>query len=368
MSKLKFIFAGGGTGGHLFPAIAIAEEIKSLEPDSEIMFIGNKDKIEGKVVPQYGYKFKSIRISGVSRKMNLSNLLFPVKLLISVFKSIGFVAKFNPDVVIGTGGYVSGPVLWSASFLGYKTLLQDHNSYPGVTTRMLASKAKEVHLAFEEAKKYFKKQDNLYLTGFPVRSSFVKLDKEESITAFGFSSGKKTLFITGGSQGAKAINDNMLKIIPDLNLDNFQIIWQAGSFQYEEIKKACEKYSNIKVFEFIKEMNRAYSACDLAVTRAGATTIGELLNLEVPAILIPLPTAAEDHQTKNAKALCDKGAGLLIPENELSSKLKNVIVDLMSNGTQIEVLKNNLKKLQIKDSALRIAQSIINLTKNNDRV
>jgi UDP-N-acetylglucosamine--N-acetylmuramyl-(pentapeptide) pyrophosphoryl-undecaprenol N-acetylglucosamine transferase len=366
MKKLKFIFAGGGTGGHLFPAIAIAEEIKLLEPDSDILFIGNKDRIEGRVVPQYGFNFRNIRISGISRKMNLSNLLFPFKLLISVLKSIGFILKFKPDVVIGTGGYVSGPVLWSASFLGHKTVLQDHNSYPGITTRLLSSKAKQAHLAFEEAKKYFKKQDNLFLTGFPIRRSFEKIDKLEALNNFGFKADKKTIFITGGSQGAKNINDSILHIIRELNDFGIQVIWQTGSLQYNEIKKECEKYPNVVVFEFIKDMNKAFSACDFAVTRAGATTIGELMNMEVPAILIPLPTAAEDHQTKNAKALCDKKAGVLIPENELKEKLKNEIYDLTNDDRKLNEIKESLQKLQIKDSAKLIAQSIINLAKNNN--
>lgn len=366
MNTNKYIFAGGGTGGHLFPGIAIAQEIKAINPAADIMFIGNKDKIEGKVVPEYGYKFKSIRISGINRKMDMKNLLFPFKLIISVLKSSYYILRFQPSVVIGTGGYVSGPVLWSASLLGYKTFLQDHNSYPGVTTRMLAGNAKEVHLAFEEAKKYFKNQKNLFLTGFPIRRSFVKIDKKEALASFGFSDEKKTIFITGGSQGARTINNAVLKIAQFLNESGIQVIWQTGSLQYSDISRECKKFEFIKIFEFIQDMNKAYSACDIAVTRAGATTIGELMNMEVPAILIPLPTAAEDHQTKNAKSLCEKKASVLIPDNEIDSKLKDSILFFLNDNEILDEFKSNLQKLQIKDSAKIIAQRVINLAINKN--
>ena len=193
MNKMKFIFAGGGTGGHLFPGLAIAQEISAIEKESEIIFIGNKDKIEGRVVPKYGYGFRHINISGFSRKMNISNMIFPFKLFVSILKSAGIILKFKPDVVIGTGGYVSGPVLYTASLFGFKTVLQDHNSYPGITTRLLAGKAKEIHLAFHEARKYFKKEDNLILSGFPVRSSFKKIEKQKAIEFFGLKADRPVL-------------------------------------------------------------------------------------------------------------------------------------------------------------------------------
>jgi UDP-N-acetylglucosamine--N-acetylmuramyl-(pentapeptide) pyrophosphoryl-undecaprenol N-acetylglucosamine transferase len=367
MKELKFIFAGGGTGGHLFPAIAIAQEIKLMLPDSSIMFIGNKNKIEGKVVPKYGFKFNSINISGISRKLSLSLLVLPFKLTMSIIKSILYILRFKPNVVIGTGGYVSGPVLWSASLLRYKIVLQDHNSYPGVTTRLLSSKALEVHIAFEESRKYFKRKNNLKLSGFPVRSSLEKINKLEALQHFGLTNDNKCIFITGGSQGAKAINDSVLKIAECLNADKVQIIWQTGMLQYAQIKRECQKFNNIKIFEFINDMNLAFSACDLAITRAGATTIGELMNLEIPAILIPLPTAAEDHQTKNAKELYNKNAAILVLEKDLNANIKNEIMKLLENESQLELMQDNLKKMKIKNSAKKIAESIINLAKNKER-
>jgi UDP-N-acetylglucosamine--N-acetylmuramyl-(pentapeptide) pyrophosphoryl-undecaprenol N-acetylglucosamine transferase len=367
MKELKFIFAGGGTGGHLFPGIAIAQEIKSMLPDSLIMFIGNKNKIEGKVVPQCGFKFNSINISGISRKLNLSLLVLPFKLVISVIKSILYILKFKPDVVIGTGGYVSGPVLWSASLLRYKIVLQDHNSYPGVTTRLLSSKALEVHIAFEESTKYFKKKNNLKLSGFPIRGSLEKTGKLEALQHFGLTNDNKCIFITGGSQGAKAINDSILKIVEDLDALNVQIIWQTGMLQYLQIKEECQRFNNVRVFEFINDMNLAFSACDLAITRAGATTIGELMNLEIPAILVPLPTAAENHQVKNAKELYNKGAATLVLEKDLNTNLKNEIINLFENESKLELMQNNLREMQIKNSARKIAESIISLAKNKER-
>jgi len=365
MNKVKFIFAGGGTGGHLFPAVAIAEEIKMLLPQSEIMFIGNRNKIEGKIVPQYGYEFKNININGFSRKINFSNLIFPFKLLVAILKSLFYILKFKPKAVIGTGGYVSGPVLWSANLLGITTILQDHNSYPGVTTRLLAKNAKEIHLAFDDAKKYFKREDNIKISGFPIRREMVKCNKEDSLKFFGCDLNKKTIFITGGSQGAKKINDALAKIVLDLVNLNIQIIWQTGSLQYNEIRNKFGINESIKVLEFIGDMNKAYSACDLAITRAGATTIGELLNLEVPAILIPLPTAAEDHQMKNALSLSKHNAAIVIPEDQIDALLKDKILTLINDENKLNDLKSNLRKLQVKDSAKKIAESIIKLINNN---
>jgi len=365
MNKVKFIFAGGGTGGHLFPAVAIAEEIKMLLPQSEIMFIGNRNKIEGKIVPQYGYEFKNINISGFSRKINFSNLIFPFKLLVAILKSLFYILKFKPKAVIGTGGYVSGPVLWSANLLGITTILQDHNSYPGVTTRLLAKNAKEIHLAFDDAKKYFKREDNIKISGFPIRREMIKCNKEDSLKFFGCDLNKKTIFITGGSQGAKKINDALAKIVLDLVNLNIQIIWQTGSLQYNEIRNKFGINESIKVLEFIGDMNKAYSACDVAITRAGATTIGELLNLEVPAILIPLPTAAEDHQMKNALSLSKHNAAIVIPEDQIDALLKDKILTLINDENKLNDLKSNLRKLQVKDSAKKIAESIIKLINNN---
>jgi UDP-N-acetylglucosamine--N-acetylmuramyl-(pentapeptide) pyrophosphoryl-undecaprenol N-acetylglucosamine transferase len=321
MDKKSYIFAGGGTGGHLFPALAIADELHDLAPDSEIIFVGTKNKIEARVVPQSGYSFRTIWISGFSRKINLKNLLFPFKVVTSLFQSMMIIKKFKPAVIIGTGGYVSGPVLKMASMLKIPYILQDHNSYPGVTTKLLAANANEVHLAFEEAKKYLKRNDNIFISGFPVRKEIKRIPVSESRKFFGLDESKLTLFITGGSQGSRSMNSVLRRIAPKLVEKNIQILWQVGALEYLEIKEELKEFrENIKIYEFIKEMNFAYSACDFAVTRSGATTIGEIVRLNVPAILIPFPFAAEDHQTKNAESLVKQQSAIIMGDHEMNEK------------------------------------------------
>ena len=356
-NKYRFLFAGGGTGGHLFPAVAVADKIKSIIPEAEILFVGTKSKIEGKVVPELGYKFSSIWIKGFARKFNAENLLFPVKLIVSIIQSIIINMKFQPKVAIGTGGYVSGPAIFGASVMGAKIILLEQNSYPGVTTRLLEKYADEIHVSFEDSKKYFRYGEKLFLTGNPVRENLKRLPREEALNYFGLNANKKTLFVVGGSLGAKAINEAMASAIKDFEKSGIQVIWQTGKNGYEEFKGFQSE--NIKVLSFIDKMNIAYSACDLLLARAGGITIAELLTLAIPCILVPSPNVAENHQYYNAKSLSDNKAAILVDEKELKNSFSERVISLLKDENRLSELSNNALKLAKPDAAKIIAQNAI---------
>lgn len=358
ITPYRFLFAGGGTGGHLYPAIAVADEIKRLKPESEIVFVGTKSKIEGRVIPQLGYGFKSIWIKGFSRKFNLSNILFPIKLVVSILQSIFISFKFKPRVAIGSGGYVAGPAIWGASVMGTKIILMESNSYPGVTTRLLEKYADEVHITFEDSKKYLRHPEKIKLTGNPVRSELGKTNKSDALKYFGLDENKFTILILGGSLGAQSINDAVANCLEDLEKNNFQIIWQTGKNYYDNYKKF--NFTSVKILDFIDDMNKAYSACDLLVARAGATTIAELSVLGIPSILIPSPHVAENHQYYNAKSLADNGAAVLIKDSELKDSLKNEILNLAKDKNLLKSLSENAKKIARPNAANEIAKSAIN--------
>jgi len=355
----KFLFAGGGTGGHLFPAIAVAEQIKEMKPEAEIMFVGTKDRIEGKTIPKLGYGFKSIWIKGFSRKFSLENFLFPLKLFVSAVQSLFINASFNPKVAIGSGGYVAGPAIWGASVLGAKIILLEQNSYPGVTTRLLEKHADEIHISFEDSKKYLKKKKILLTTGNPVRKDLGTIDKVEALNSFGFSAEKKTLLILGGSLGAKSINKAAGNVVNKLSDEGLQVIWQTGKNYYEDYKHFNSK--SIKVFDFIDDMNYAYSATNLILARAGATTIAEILVLGIPSILVPSPNVAENHQYYNAKSLSDEGAAILIEDKEIDLKIFNEVTVTINSDEKLTELKKNALLLAKPEAAKIIAKSAIKL-------
>lgn len=361
MNKVKatyrFLFAGGGTGGHLYPAVAVADEIKRLKPESEILFVGTKSRIEGSVVPKLGYKFKSIWIKGFSRKFTLSNLLFPVKLFVSSIQSLFISFRFKPQVAIGSGGYVAGPAIWGASVMGAKIILMESNSYPGVTTRMLEKYADEVHISFDNSKKYLRNSKKLIVTGNPVRKELGTSNKKESKKYFGLDEDKKTILILGGSLGAVSINNAIAEALDELIKEDIQIIWQTGKNYYEKFKKF--NLVSVKVLDFIDDMNKAYSACDLLVARAGATTIAELSVLGIPSILIPSPHVAENHQYYNAKSLSDNDAAILVEDSEINKILKEKIIATVNNETVLEQLSINAKMHSSPDAANTIAVSAI---------
>ena len=360
-SKYRFLFAGGGTGGHLFPAIAVAEEIRTLEPESDILFIGAKTKIEGKVVPQSGFKFKSIWIKGFSRKLTFDNLLFPVRLIVSVIQSILINMKFRPRVAIGSGGYVSGPAVYASSILGAKIILLEQNSYPGITTRLLEKYADEIHISFENSIKYFRSPDKVILSGNPIRKTLQRMDRANALREFGLSENKKTLLVLGGSLGAASINEAVASFTRDLSENNIQLLWQTGK-NYFEFYKEYEK-KDIRVNKFIDNMQAAYSACDLLISRAGATTIAEVLSLGVAAVFVPSPNVAENHQFQNAKSLADVGAAVLIEDKNLKSELIDVVLTLINNQEKLEELSKNARALAKPDAAHIIAMRAINYAK-----
>jgi UDP-N-acetylglucosamine--N-acetylmuramyl-(pentapeptide) pyrophosphoryl-undecaprenol N-acetylglucosamine transferase len=353
----RFLFAGGGTGGHLYPAIAVADEIKKLKPEAEIIFVGTKSKIEGRVIPKLGYGFKSIWIKGFARKFNLENLLFPVKLFVSLVQSLFISFRFKPRVAIGSGGYVAGPAIWGASVLGAKIILMESNSYPGVTTRLLERYADEVHITFSDSKKYLRKQDKIKLTGNPVRSELGSSIKEEAKKSFGLDENKFTILILGGSLGAASINKSVAGCIEELEKKSLQIIWQTGKNYYHNYKNI--NLHSVKILDFIEDMNKAYSACDLLVARAGATTIAELTVLGIPSILIPSPHVAENHQYYNAKSLADNNAAVMIKDSDVNSFLKDRILEVVADKELLKSLSENAKQISRPDAANVIAMSAI---------
>jgi len=322
--------------------------MKKIADEAEILFIGTKKRIEAQVVPKTGYKFRTIWISGFRRGLSLANLLFPLKLAVSLVQSFFIVKNFKPDVVIGTGGYVSGPVLRIASAFGIPTLIQEQNSCPGTTTRMLAEKVDEVHLTFESSKKYFKRTGNLFVTGNPTRASLEHADRKEALSYFGFNPQErlKTLLVFGGSLGAGSLNRAFLKDIKELIKHDLRIIWQTGETDYRKVLDGTAGIARDRLWvdKFIERMDYSYSASDLAVCRSGATTIAELTRLGKAAILVPYPRAAADHQTENARSLRDAGAAELIPDNELSSKLVPAVVSLL-RGNLLEEMGEKSRKL-----------------------
>jgi len=355
--KYRFLFAGGGTGGHLFPAVAVAQKIKSIMPEAEILFVGTKSKIEGKVVPQLGYKFKPIWIKGFSRKLNMENLLFPVKLTVSILQSLAINMSYRPHVAIGSGGYVSGPAIFGAALTGAKVMLLEQNSFPGVTTKILEKYASEVHVSFENSIKYFKAKNKVFVTGNPVRQNLSLSDRAEALKSFDLNSSKKTLLVLGGSLGAGSLNEAMAQSVKMFEAEGINVIWQTGKYYYEKYKNF--ESDNIKVKAFIDDMNVAYSACDLMVSRSGATTIAELTVLGIPSILVPSPNVAENHQYYNAKSLSDNNAAVLVKDSEMKEKIFQAVVSVINDDQKLADIRSNAQKLGMPDAAEVIARKAI---------
>lgn len=360
--KLKFLFAGGGTGGHLFPAVAVAQKIREINTNSEILFIGTKSKIEGRVVPQLGFNFKSIWIKGFARKFSLENILFPVKLIVSMLQSLAINFRFKPDVAIGSGGYVSGPAVLSASILGAKVILLEQNSYPGVTTRLLEKYADEVHVSFDSSKKYLKDVKKIFLSGNPVRDSQIKYSREEALKSFDLNPDLKTIGILGGSLGAKRLNEIVAEFIKANSSMPIQILWQTGKNYFESYLK--HQTNKIIVFEFIDDMNAFYSSCDLLIARAGATTIAEVTAYGIPSIFIPSPNVAANHQYHNAKSLADCDAAILFEEKNIDEKFSTTIWNLLNDEKRLNQLRQNCLRLGNPNAANVIAQRAISLAQN----
>lgn len=364
MQKLKFILSGGGTGGHIYPAIAIANELKERFPDCEILFVGAKDKMEMQKVPQAGYPIKGLWISGLQRRLTLDNSLFPFKLFDSLLKSRTIINKFKPNVAIGTGGFASGPLLRVAGFAGIPTVIQEQNSYPGITNKWLSSKASKICVAYENLDRFFPK-DKIVFTGNPVRQDLIDIKgkKKEARDYFKLNPDKKVLLVLGGSLGSRRINQLIAKELVNFSSQEVQVIWQCGKFYIEEYKHFNEK-ENVQVTAFIDRMDLVYAAADVIISRAGASSVSELCLVGKPVIFIPSPNVAEDHQTKNAKAIVDKNGALMIKENELDTKFTSVFNNLLSDKNLQENLSENIKKMAMPNATKDIVDEIIKLVES----
>lgn len=362
MKNPRFIISGGGTGGHIYPAIAIANELKNRFPAAEFLFVGAKDKMEMQKVPQAGYAIQGLWISGIQRRLTFDNALFPLKLVSSLWNSYKIIKKFQPDVVIGTGGFASGAVLKVANFLQVPTVIQEQNSYPGITNKLLANKAQKICVAYENLEVFFPK-DKMVVTGNPVRQDLLEtVGKREAIAYFNLDASKKTILILGGSLGARRINQ-LIETERDFFMHhNCQIIWQCGKLYYDEYKQY--EATAIKVVSFIDRMDLVYAAADVIISRSGASSVSELCIVGKPTIFIPSPNVAEDHQTKNANAIVQKQGAILLKEAELDDHFEEVFLALITDESKQEVLREHLKQLAKPNATKDIAEEIVKLIKS----
>ena len=367
MSQFKVIVSGGGTGGHIFPAIAIANAIKEKYPDTKILFVGALGKMEMEKVPAAGYEIIGLPIMGLQRRLTLQNLKFPFKLLASMRKAKKIVKDFKPDVVVGVGGYASGPLLKAATRQGVPALVQEQNSYPGITNKLLASKVQKLCVAYADMDRFFPKE-KIMLTGNPVRQDIKNLEAKRirGLEHFGLNSDKKTVLVVGGSLGARTINHAIDAGIEEFAKHNIQLVWQTGKLYVDEAAKAVAKYEGkgIKTMPFISKMDYAYAVADVVISRAGAMSVSELSIAAKPTIFVPLPSAAEDHQTKNAMALVNHNAALLVKDADAQEQLIPTLIELVENTQEQEKIANNVSKLAFTDSANIIADEVIKLIKS----
>ncbi|RDI54712.1 undecaprenyldiphospho-muramoylpentapeptide beta-N-acetylglucosaminyltransferase [Flavobacterium glaciei] len=360
MKQYKFILSGGGTGGHIYPAIAIANELKSRFPDAEFLFVGAKDKMEMQKVPQAGYTIKGLWISGLQRRLTFDNALFPVKLLSSLFTSRTIIKQFKPDVVIGTGGFASGPLLQVAAIAGIPTVIQEQNSFPGITNKLLSKKANKICVAYENLERFFPKE-KMILTGNPVRQDLIDIEskREEAIEYFKLDPNKKTVLVLGGSLGARRVNQLIEKELANMLSQNVQVIWQCGKLYLNDYKKYNS--ANVQVVAFIERMDLVYAAADIVLSRAGASSVSELCIVGKPVIFIPSPNVAEDHQTKNAQAIVNKKGALMLKESELDSQFGLVFEVLLKDQGKQNQLSENIKLLAMPEATKQIVDEIVKL-------
>jgi UDP-N-acetylglucosamine--N-acetylmuramyl-(pentapeptide) pyrophosphoryl-undecaprenol N-acetylglucosamine transferase len=361
MEKKKFILSGGGTGGHIYPAIAIADGLKRRFPESEILFVGASDKMEMQKVPQAGYNIKGLWIAGIQRKLTLDNAMLPLKMMSSLWKSRGIVKSFKPDVVIGTGGFASGPLLKAASSLGIPTVIQEQNSYAGITNKWLSKKADKICVAYDGMERFFP-ASKLVFTGNPVRQDLIHTEdnRVEAIKKYGLDPAKKTLLVLGGSLGSRRINQLIAKELTWLVAQNVQVIWQCGKFYFEEYGHYGDT-DNVQVLSFIDRMDMAYAAADIVVSRSGASSVSELCIVGKPVIFIPSPNVAEDHQTKNAQSIVDKEGAVMLKEIQLDTQFQPVFEALLKNEEKQQRLGENIRKLAKVNATNDIVEEIIKL-------
>ena len=357
----KIILSGGGTGGHIYPAIAIANSLKEAFPNAEFLFVGAKDRMEMEKVPQAGYDIKGLWISGIQRSLTLKNAMFPFKLISSLWNAREIVKSFKPDIAIGTGGFASGPLLYIAASKHIPCLIQEQNSYPGITNKLLAKKVQKICVAYDNLERFFPK-DKIIKTGNPVRQDLLNIDSKtvEAKNFFNLKHGKYTLLVLGGSLGARNINSLIEKELDFLDMQNVQVIWQCGKLYYSQYK-IYNNTKDIQVYPFLNNMDFAYAAADIIISRAGASSVSELCIVGKPVIFIPSPNVAEDHQTKNAMAIVEKDAAMIIKEGDLDVDFENKFSQLVQSPEKQKKLGTNIKKIALVNATKDIRDEVIKL-------
>lgn len=364
MKQYRIIISGGGTGGHIFPAISIANTIRRRYPDAEILFVGAEDRMEMEKVPAAGYQIVGLPVSGFDRARLLNNIKVLGRLRKSLVLAKKTIREFRPDIAVGVGGYASGPTLWMAASLGIPTLIQEQNSYAGVTNKLLAKKASKICVAYDGMEKFFPAK-NIILTGNPVRRDLEEAlgKKEEALAFFGLSPEKGTILIVGGSLGARTINRSVQGDLDKLFASDVQVIWQTGRYYYSEATRHLKAYRGMPIWcsDFITRMDYAYAAADLIISRAGASSISELCLLKKPVILVPSPNVAEDHQTKNASALVNKEAAIMVADKDAEQQLVPKALEVIHNDELLTLLSRNIEQLAQHNSADRIVDEIVKI-------
>lgn len=348
VTPYRVIISGGGTGGHIFPAIAIANAFRERYPEAHILFVGARGRMEMTRVPEAGYEIVGLWISGLQRRLTLSNLLFPVKLLVSYFRAMMIVKEFKPHVVIGTGGYASGPIMMAATRSKIPTLIQEQNSYAGLANKQVGNRVSKVCVAYEGMEKYFP-ASKIVITGNPVRKDILNVGgkRDKALAHFGFDSSSKTLLIIGGSLGARTLNESLLAGIDKLIDAGVQVIWQTGKMYYDTIRTSLEKIDRrrVRLFDFLREMDLAYAAADVVISRSGALAVSELCVAEKPSIFVPSPNVAEDHQTRNAMALVKKEAAVIVTDKDARDTLVDEALKLLFDESRAERLRSSIAAL-----------------------
>ncbi|TGD82650.1 undecaprenyldiphospho-muramoylpentapeptide beta-N-acetylglucosaminyltransferase [Hymenobacter wooponensis] len=358
----RIIISGGGTGGHIFPAVAIANELRRRQPNAEILFVGANGRMEMTRVPEAGYEIVGLDISGLQRRLTPENLLFPIKVMRAVRKAGKLIEKFRPDAVVGVGGYASAPVLLAATSRGIPALIQEQNSYAGLVNKLLARRVQRICVAYEGMQSFFP-ADKLVLTGNPVRSEIASGQREEALQFFGLKPDKPVLLVIGGSLGARTLNQATAAALPRLREAGVQLLWQTGKLYFPEAEKQAAPYApnNLHALEFVRRMDLAYAAADVVVSRAGALSVSELCLTGKPSILVPSPNVAEDHQTKNALALSSRQAALLVPDAEAGARLYNEALGLLQDTAQQQRLATNIRALARPDATATIVDELLAL-------
>lgn len=359
----KIILSGGGTGGHIYPAVAIANGLKDRFPNAQFLFVGAKDRMEMEKVPQAGYEIIGLWISGIQRKLTLKNIVFPFKLLSSLWDAKKIVNSFKPDLAIGTGGFASGPLLYVAALNKIPCLIQEQNSFPGITNKLLSKKVNKICVAYDNLERFFPKE-KIIKTGNPVRQDLLNIDSKavEAKDFFNLKHGKYTLLVLGGSLGARTINDLIENELDFLDGQKVQIIWQCGKLYYSQYK-IYNNTKDVQVYPFLNNMDFAYAAADIIISRAGASSVSELCIVGKPVIFVPSPNVAEDHQTKNAQAIVDKNAALMIKEEDLEVDFENTFSQLIQSPDKQKLLGANIKKLALENATNDIIEEVIKLLK-----